>query len=554
MSLPPRPPSTRPAVSPLPNPQSGKSSQPSSLSASSSTKRIFNFQNGDKKEGLLYPKVNGNGLHNEGNNNNGTLSRLEATNHEIKRIQSTLAVNDLQIEKLSKQIPDDSNLSTKHQSNEVSLSGLSIYPTGLSILLSLFFIALAFATSFQWKFGNENALGGQLSLLIQNDTITKPGLILVEVVSIIYASYLVINAGRVNREIADKSRVLIQQSTHQMKEMIEALNKIEMTLKVIKIEGKDTNGYGELRSYSPDTNPILNNSSLSIQANGNHENGTKSNSNLNENIQNSTSGFIIPDPYSDDMFTPRPGYRLNWMEGTGVPFEPELEALTEKQRNAFRAYSEMFLRRFESCTDVDRNKFYQTPDNFTMLRFLQADDYNIEKAVNRLIGTCIWRQKSGFDDFVSNPHKDALRLYFALRPRQILGIGVGGRPSMVERIGAFFSDETLIQAMPLHLWIMCYSFDLTIILESFRQTSQKHNRMIHHINYIGDLNGSRLWASIKMMPFLKELTKEVEMHFPEIIGQVSLINSSFVVEKSWNIAKRFLDPKVSFIGLYIYIL
>jgi len=96
------------------------------------------------------------------------------------------------------------------------------------------------------------------------------------------------------------------------------------------------------------------------------------------------------------------------MADSGVSFENALDALGEKEQSAFKTFVPHFQRKLADDVEIDRKKFFQEPDNFTMLRFLQADDYDIDRATTRLLNTCAWRQKSGFEDFVTKPNRKSI--------------------------------------------------------------------------------------------------------------------------------------------------
>ncbi len=266
--------------------------------------------------------------------------------------------------------------------------------------------------------------------------------------------------------------------------------------------------------------------------------------------EKSTSNDISTEIKDDDIFIPKPGYRLNWMADSGVPFEPQLEVLTEKQRNNFYKFRDAFLKRFNENKEIDRNKFYQVPDDYTMLRFLKADDFNVDLASNRLIGACIWRQKSGFDDFITKPHRKAFKFFLAVKSKHALGVDKSEKPFVIEKLGQFLSNEHIIPIMPLQLWTMCYAYDVTLGFQEFRDVSIKYNRVIHEVDLVSDLAGIKFFSTMKMLSVLKAMTKDVEMNFPEVVGIVSLVNPPGIIGALWAVGKRFIDAKVSFLFYY----
>lgn len=249
----------------------------------------------------------------------------------------------------------------------------------------------------------------------------------------------------------------------------------------------------------------------------------------------------------DEYFEAKPGYRLNWMADSGLDFETYgFKPLDEKHQLIYKQFSEHFQKALKDYKDVDKtDKYYQDPDEYTMLRFLQADDYNISKATNRLLQTLTWRQKSGFEKFVTTPNRNAYKLYSALRTRQIIGVDKFARPFLVERTGDLFNDDPPIKAMSTKLWLMCYAYDLAQLLQACRETSIKHKKLVHNIVYLSCLKGTTMWGSWKAVPFVRILAKEVEMHFPELVGIACMVNANTFTEKAWSLAKIFLDKNVS---------
>eukprot|EP00927_Polykrikos_kofoidii_P072739 TRINITY_DN68828_c0_g1_i1.p1 TRINITY_DN68828_c0_g1~~TRINITY_DN68828_c0_g1_i1.p1 ORF type:complete len:486 (-),score=68.84 TRINITY_DN68828_c0_g1_i1:167-1558(-) len=239
------------------------------------------------------------------------------------------------------------------------------------------------------------------------------------------------------------------------------------------------------------------------------------------------------------------GQRLNYLAGTSVPFEPLLEELTPTQRQQFAEFERTFPKVLAACDSLDRNKFYQEPDRFTLLLFLQADSYNNTKATQRLLAAILWRQRTGFDDFVDNPDVDAWNLYWKLRPRRWLGWQTCGHVVSFEPLGAFFGSDNGCRAMPISKWLMCYAFDLSLQQVAFRQGSIRSKRPAHRVDYVGDLTDLRVGNALRLMGFLRQLTTEVERFWPESAGNIALINASSAAWIAVNAAKKFLDPSIA---------
>eukprot|EP00928_Gymnodinium_smaydae_P092163 TRINITY_DN75974_c0_g1_i1.p1 TRINITY_DN75974_c0_g1~~TRINITY_DN75974_c0_g1_i1.p1 ORF type:complete len:428 (-),score=58.43 TRINITY_DN75974_c0_g1_i1:98-1381(-) len=235
--------------------------------------------------------------------------------------------------------------------------------------------------------------------------------------------------------------------------------------------------------------------------------------------------------------------RLNYLAGTNVPFETVSGALNSTELARFEEFERKVLEKLSSCPELDRTRFHQLPDKFTMLIFLQADNYDVEKAVARLVSTVLWRQTSGLDDFISNPDDRAWYLYYHLRPRRLVGYDKHHRPVMLDALGEFFGSDNGCSALPMHQWMQCFGYEMSLLQCSFRRTSVRHNKPIHRIAYIGDLSGLRVGQARRLIPLLRAFTSEVERHFPECAGTVVLINAPKIFAFLWRLVQSFVDPK-----------
>lgn len=248
----------------------------------------------------------------------------------------------------------------------------------------------------------------------------------------------------------------------------------------------------------------------------------------------------------DEFFQPKQGYRLNWMAESGLDFETHgLKPLDEKHQQIYKRFEQHFQKMLKEYNYVDKtDEYYKEPDEFTMLRFLQADNYNIPKAITRLLRTLTWRQKSGFEKFVTSPNRAAYKLYSLLRIRQIIGTDKYGRPIMLERTGSFFNNIPAADAMSKELWILCFAYDQAKILQACRESSIKNQKLVHNIVYISCMKRATMWNSRKVFPLVKKMAQETEVYFPELVGAACMVNARKSSEILWSIAKLFINRKV----------
>ncbi|KAH9259152.1 hypothetical protein BASA81_002772 [Batrachochytrium salamandrivorans] len=189
-------------------------------------------------------------------------------------------------------------------------------------------------------------------------------------------------------------------------------------------------------------------------------------------------------------------------------------------------------------------------DEFMQLRFLQADKYDVDKALARLKYTCEWRSKL-VDPFVNNVNWALIRRAKALRPRAYCGLDKLGRPLYAEKLGEFFSNDEAHRGLSMDQWILSYSFEMCEMNNEFRLSVLQGYPYSHRMGFIADIGGLRL-SFLRVVHLLQKLVKEVETHFPEMAGPIMLINSPSFVTRAWSLVKKFLDPatveKISFYG------
>jgi hypothetical protein len=272
--------------------------------------------------------------------------------------------------------------------------------------------------------------------------------------------------------------------------------------------------------------------------------------NNNTNTTTTNNKTILYD--SSKTFHGSPGLRLNSFAGLkNIDFKTHaIPQLTPKQRELYDQFNGLVKTMVKELRDtrrVDESRFFQSPDDFTKLRFLQSDGYDVKKALVRLTETLIWRNRiGGIDDFITTPHLALLDRYKALRVRRMVGLDKKGRPLLCERLGALLNgSEVLNKGLLMEDIIQCYSYDISEIFAAFRESCEIYGIYQHRVVYIGDLAGMKSMAAIKMIGFLRTLASSVERHFVELAGPLFLINAPYMAPKIWQMIKPFIDPQTA---------
>lgn len=228
------------------------------------------------------------------------------------------------------------------------------------------------------------------------------------------------------------------------------------------------------------------------------------------------------------------------------------DTLSRNEQDSFAEFKSLF----------PVGKFDYQPDDFTLALFLQADDYNQDKAQVRLESCLKWRHEFGLDEFIRHPNAKLLARYRQLRIRRMVGFDRTGRTLVVEKLGALLSSEEVMGGgMSKEDWLMCYSYDLCETMAAFRESTQGAQTWNHRINYLGDLSGGSVAGVFKLVTMLNYLGKSADRFFPECgkcwcvrassttntdhpAGNVVLINAPSFAAWGWNLVKKVLDPKL----------
>lgn len=218
--------------------------------------------------------------------------------------------------------------------------------------------------------------------------------------------------------------------------------------------------------------------------------------------------------FTENRTYPLEFMRLNTFAGmSAVTFEQVLANLGSKEQERFQSFSKLFDERLK---EIDTIEPHQVPDNFTRLKFLQADGYNVGVALKRLLECVNWRISIGLDAFLEKPNMGMIERYRHIRVRRIVGIDKTGSPLIFERLGEFLaSDEAFRAGMTLDEWAICSVWDLCELMAACRVASDAQGKYQHRINYIGDLTGTRLSGALRIMNSIKVLTRIADRYFPE---------------------------------------
>jgi len=183
-------------------------------------------------------------------------------------------------------------------------------------------------------------------------------------------------------------------------------------------------------------------------------------------------------------------------------------------------------------------------DDVTLLRFLRADkrksEFDPSTSMARLLKALAWRKHMRSDALLANIADEA---YENLRIRRWVGIDKSNRPVQFERLGKFLGSGNS-KAFTGPEWLAHYARDLETTFQQMRAAAVASGEPITTYLFCADMSGlgGIVWYMGSVIPLLKLLTKEVEAHFPEMVGNIVLFNVPRIFSSLFPMVKAFMDP------------
>ncbi|CAH6719684.1 SEC14 cytosolic factor [[Candida] jaroonii] len=181
-------------------------------------------------------------------------------------------------------------------------------------------------------------------------------------------------------------------------------------------------------------------------------------------------------------------------------------------------------------------------DDSTLLRFLRARKFDLEKTKTMFIDCEKWRKEFGTDTILTDFQYTEKPLVAKFYPQYYHKQDKDGRPIYYEELGKVNLTEMLkFTSQERMLKNLVWEYEA---FSNYRlpACSRKSGYLVETSCTIFDLKGLSLTTAYQVVTYVKEASKIGQDYYPERMGKFYCINAPFGFSTVFNLVKPWLDP------------
>ncbi|KAK9460611.1 CRAL-TRIO domain-containing protein [Lipomyces oligophaga] len=181
-------------------------------------------------------------------------------------------------------------------------------------------------------------------------------------------------------------------------------------------------------------------------------------------------------------------------------------------------------------------------DDASLLRFLRARKFDLQKAKEMFLECEKWRQDFKVDEIVSSFSYDEKPLVSKYYPQYYHKTDVEGRPVYIEQLGSVNLTEMYkITTFERMLQNLVWEYE-QFVLKRLPACSRKAGVLIETSCTIMDLKGVGISSIQQVYQYVREASVIGQNYYPERMGKFYMINAPFGFATAFRLIRPLLDP------------